>query len=99
LLPACSKSLWGTVSLIPVEKNRLQKTSARVRHYQIDVEVLVGGGELLLVVAEVGVVEHLEGAALANGDALGLILVEYVLQAGRKYFWIENYFRKVIDFI
>ena len=49
--------------------------------YQVEVEVLVGGGELLLVVAEVWVIKHLQGATLADADGFGLVLVEYVFQA------------------
>ncbi len=44
-------------------------------------EVLVGGGELLLVVAEVWVIKHLQGATLADADGFGLVLVEDVFQA------------------
>jgi hypothetical protein len=45
------------------------------------VKVLIRGGELLLVVAEVRIVKDFEGAALSDGDRFSLVLVEDVLQA------------------
>ena len=60
----------------------LGKVIERFLSDQVDVEILVGGGERLLIVAEVWVIEHLEGAALADGESFGLVLVEDVLQAG-----------------
>jgi hypothetical protein len=45
------------------------------------VKVLIRGGELLLVVAEVRIVKDFEGAALSDGDSFSLVLVEDVLQA------------------